>query len=134
MASFVQSGKYGTMNTTCKSTMGYYVIKFVSEAYTLQEDITRNRKIIPDGELVSKVQYLSCMQVKTNWCWEQKKQHQVIVVLKQTIVHPCLVVVALKDVRDIPKSICNRNNTKQALRNYPIFLTDSDHGYILEET
>ena len=36
MASLVQSGKYSAINTTGKSTMGYYVVKFVSEAYTLK--------------------------------------------------------------------------------------------------
>ena len=35
MASFFQSGKYGAMNTIDTSKMGYYVIKFVSEAYNL---------------------------------------------------------------------------------------------------
>ena len=36
MASLVQSGKYGAMNTTFPKTIYYYVLKFVSEAYTLQ--------------------------------------------------------------------------------------------------
>ena len=32
--------------------MVYYVIKFVSEAYTLQEDITCDIKIITDDEII----------------------------------------------------------------------------------
>ena len=36
MASLVKSGNYGAINTTDTSKMGDYVIKFVSEAYTLQ--------------------------------------------------------------------------------------------------
>ena len=32
IASFVQSGMYGDMNTIYSTTMGYYVIKFVSDA------------------------------------------------------------------------------------------------------
>ena len=47
--------------------------------------------------------------------------------------HPCLDVVTVKYVHDIPKSICNRNNSKQALQTHPICLTDCDHDYILEE-
>ena len=35
MASLVQSGKYGAINTIDTTTMDYYVIKFVSEVYTL---------------------------------------------------------------------------------------------------
>ena len=35
------------MDTTDPTTVGYYIIKFVSEAYTLQEDATR------DGENIT---------------------------------------------------------------------------------
>ena len=41
---------------------------------------------------------------------------------------------AVKDVHDIPRIICNINRAKQALQRYPIYLTVSDHDYILEET
>ena len=36
MASLVESGKYGAINTTDTSTNGFYVIMFTSGAYTLQ--------------------------------------------------------------------------------------------------
>ena len=49
MASLFQSGKYGVINTTDTSTMGYYVIKFFSETCTLQEDTTFNGQIISAG-------------------------------------------------------------------------------------
>ena len=32
----VKYGKYGVTNTTYSTTIGYYVLKIVSEAYTLQ--------------------------------------------------------------------------------------------------
>ena len=40
MTSLVQYGKYGAMHTTYTTTMHYYVIKFVLEPYTLQDDTT----------------------------------------------------------------------------------------------
>ena len=43
IASLVQSVKYGDMNTTETSKFRYYVIKFVSEAYTLKDETTCNR-------------------------------------------------------------------------------------------
>ena len=61
-----------------------------------------------------------------------KKQQQVLIVPTQTIVHSCLDVVVVKDVHDISKIICNRNNSKQDLRKHPICLTDCDHDYIPE--
>ena len=65
-ASLVQSDKYGAINKIETSTMGYYVINFFSEAYTLLEDTTCYGKIISSGELFIKAHYLSCIQEKTN--------------------------------------------------------------------
>ena len=132
MPSLVQSGKYGAINTTNTSIMGYYVIKFISEECTLQEDTTCGGKIISAGKLVFKEKYLICTQENTNWYWEQKSRQQVIIAPTWTILYPCLDVVSVKDVHDIPKIIYNRNNAKRALRKLHICLTDSDHDYILE--
>ena len=58
MASLVESGKYGAINTTDTSTNGFYDIIFTSGAYTLQENTTNYGNIITSGELVVKAQYL----------------------------------------------------------------------------
>ena len=73
------------------------------------------------------------MQENTNWYREQKNQQQVIISPTRTIMHSFLDVLALKDVLDFPKNICNRKHEKQDLRKHPICLTDPDHDYILEE-
>ena len=65
MTGLVQSSKYGAMNTTDSTTMGYYVINFASEAYTLQEDTKCDEKIITAGEMFVKAQYLSFMKKKS---------------------------------------------------------------------
>ena len=36
MASILQVGKYGAINSSDTTTMGYYVVKYLSEPYTLQ--------------------------------------------------------------------------------------------------
>ena len=46
MDSLAQSSKYFSVNTAYTSTMRYYVINFVSEAYNLQDETTRDRKLI----------------------------------------------------------------------------------------
>ena len=38
MDALLQTGKYGAINTKYTTKMGYYVIEFMSEAYTLQEE------------------------------------------------------------------------------------------------
>ena len=133
MASLVQSGKYGNMNTTDTSTMGYYVITCFFEAYTLQHDTTCDGQISSAGELVVNSQYLRCMQEKTNWYWEQKQQQQFIIIPTRTTVHICLDVMAVKYVHNIPGSVCKINQKKRSLQRHLIFLTDSDHDSIFEE-
>ena len=65
--------------------MVYYVIKFVSEVYTLQYDTKWDGQIISSSELVVNAQYLICMKEKKHWYWEQKQQQKVIIVPTQSI-------------------------------------------------
>ena len=55
MDCLVQPGKYGYKNTTYPNTLGYFMVKCVSEAYTLQGDTKWDVKIITDIEIVVKV-------------------------------------------------------------------------------
>ena len=49
MASLVQSGKYCVINTSDTTNNRYYVIKFIPEAYTLQNNTTIEGQIITTG-------------------------------------------------------------------------------------
>ena len=49
MASLVESGKYGDINTTDTETNWFYVIMFTSEVYTLHDNTTIDGKIITAG-------------------------------------------------------------------------------------
>ena len=40
ISSLFQLGKYGAINAANPNTMGYYLIKYLSEPYTLKEDQT----------------------------------------------------------------------------------------------
>ena len=66
MASLVQSGKYDSINTSDTTTNGFYVIKFISEAYTLQNNTTIDGQMISSGELVVKAQYLCYTKENSN--------------------------------------------------------------------
>ena len=50
----VQLGKYGAINAADPNTMGYYVIKYLSEGYIIQEDQTTDGKVIKAVETVVK--------------------------------------------------------------------------------
>ena len=66
MSSLVQSGMYGAINTSDRTTNGLYVIQFISEAYTLPKK-TINGQVISAGKLVVKEQYPCSNQEKTNF-------------------------------------------------------------------
>ena len=72
MASLFQLGVYGAINTYDRTSNGLYVIQFLSEAYTLQYNITIYGQVIYSGELVVKAQYICSMQENTNWYWKQQ--------------------------------------------------------------
>ena len=57
VALLVQSGKYGAINTTDTTTMGFYVL----EAQTLQDETTCEGKISLADEVVVKAHYLRCL-------------------------------------------------------------------------
>ena len=69
MASLVQSGNCGATNTPYYTTIGYYVIQFVSEEYTIQEDTNCDGKVSTSDELVVKEHYLSSTQENKKRYW-----------------------------------------------------------------
>ena len=99
---------YGDITTYDTIANESYFIKFISEAYTLQNNIKIDGKVISAGELVFKSQYLCYIQENTKWyCKQQPLQHTIIVPTR-TILHPRLDVILIIDVQDIPNNVCNR--------------------------
>ena len=71
MYSWVQSGMYGAINTDDTTKNGFYVIQFLSEAYTIQNNTTMDGQVISAGGLVFKAQYLCSMKENANWYWKK---------------------------------------------------------------
>ena len=115
MSSLVQTGKYDTINTIDPEAMGYYVVKYILDAYILQEYTTCDGEISTAGEIVARSQYPSCMKENMKWYWEQTQQQQIIYFLTRTIVHTCLDVFVVKEVQYISISVCNKNQPQQDL-------------------
>ena len=99
MDALVKTDEYCSINTTYTTTTRYYMIKFISEPYTLQEETLCDEKIISDGKIVVKVQYMNCMQDNTKWYWEQSPQQKNIIVSTCTVPHPCLDVTTVTEVK-----------------------------------
>ena len=133
MAALVKSGNYGAINEIDMTTIVYYVIKFLSWAYTLQEDKICDGKISTSDELVFREQYINCIKDINKFYWEQTQQQQNIIVPTRRIVHPCLDIIILTEVKQTPKRACNRHQSCKAIKRHLIHLTDSDHYFILDE-
>ena len=130
MASLVQSGMYGAINTDDTTTNGLCVIQFISESYTLQNNTTIYGQFISAGGLVFKAQYLSSMQENTNWYWKQKPLQLPIIFPTLTILHPRLDFITIRYVQDIPKNFCNSIQEKIAIQRHTIIMNDADYDYI----
>ena len=112
MASLVEAGKYGSINTTDTTTNGFIVIMFTAEAYRLQDNTTIDGEIISARKLGVIAQYICYMQVETNWYWNQNPQHHVITVPTRKILHPRLEINAVPYSHAIPKSVYTRTQAK----------------------
>ena len=113
MASLVQLGMYGAINTDDTTKHGFYIIQFLPDAYTLQNNTTIDGQVIYSGGLVFKAQYLCSMQENTNWYWKQQPLQQTIIVPTRTILHPHLEFIIIRYLQDIPKKICGKNEAKK---------------------
>ena len=106
MSALVQNGKYGATNTSYPTTIGYYVVKFLSEPYTLQGGKTVYKQVINTGIIIVKSEYLSIMNVNKNWYWKKLGTTESVIIETHTIFYPCLYVSTIKNVSDIPRSLC----------------------------
>ena len=65
--------------------------------------------------------------------WNKHPQHNFITVPTRTIIHQQLEVISVTYFHDIPRSACNRTQSKNAISRQPICLTDYDYDYVLKE-
>ena len=108
MALLVKFDKYGTINRDETTTKAYYVINFISESYTLQNNTTIDGRNITAGELFVKAKYLCYMQDSTKCYWGQHPLKHYIIVPTITKIDPHLDFFGITYVQDISKSVCNR--------------------------
>ena len=98
IASLVQPGMYGAINTYETTKNAFYVIQFISEAYTLKNNTQIYGQAISAGELVVKAQYVCSMQEDTDWYWKKQSLKHTIIFPALTIIHPRLDVIIIRYV------------------------------------
>ena len=133
MASLFQAGMYGAINTEYNTSNVSYVIQFVSQAYTLQNNTTIDGQVISAGGVVVKSQYLCSMQENTNWYWKKQPLQHTIIVPTRTILHPRLDFITIRYFQYIPKNVCSSIQVNKSIQRHPISMTDADYDSILDE-
>ena len=86
-SALVQNGKYVAINTLYPTTIGYYVVKLLSEPYMLKDDKTVDNKVIKSGELTVKKEYLSIIKANTNWYWKQLVTKGSVILVMKDFIH-----------------------------------------------
>ena len=71
------------------------------------------------------------MQENSKWYWKHQSLQHSIIVTTRTIIHPCIDVVRIIYVQEIPKTVCNRIQGKKDTQRHPICMADADYDYIL---
>ena len=66
MAPLFKSGIYGVIIINDTTKNGFYVIKLISEAYTIQKNTTIDGQVLSDDELFIKAKYHCSMQESSN--------------------------------------------------------------------
>ena len=69
MAALAKTGKYGAINKIDTTRMEYYVIKFMSETYTVHKETDFYRKFNSSSEQFLKYQHMNYMQDNTYLYW-----------------------------------------------------------------
>ena len=112
--------------------MGYYVIKYLYEPYTLKEDQTTYGQVSKSGELVVKSQYLSIIKTKTDLYFQQNRMNQSVIISTRTIVHPFIKVSVTKIDSGIHRSICDKKTSTSLCVETKTIISDAYCNYILD--
>eukprot|EP00957_Ditylum_brightwellii_P113269 8636896-Ditylum_brightwellii.AAC.1 len=59
MSAIVNGNNFGAVNTSDPKTEGFYIVKFASLPYTLQENLEVDNGLIKEGLLVCEAEYMS---------------------------------------------------------------------------
>ena len=122
----MRSGEVGAVGTTDPAMMGYYMVKWLSEPYTLQEETVGMASLIGTGKMVAKAVYLNRVQCAPYW-YMLSGEHTIVEVrhVLRTGLHLQPISVANK----LPQG-CNRI---ESTRQKALKVTHLDHDAIMEE-
>jgi hypothetical protein len=126
MSLMVRKGKVGAIGTADDAAMGYYVVKWLSKPYTLQEDTDSMSGTIGAGTMVVDVLYFNRVERAPHWYMQSK---ETMVAEVQYVLLTGLHLLPISETNKLPTA-CNR---REAVQKKVVKVTLLDHEVIMEE-
>ncbi len=126
MSLMVCKGKVGAIGTADDAATGYYVVKWLSEPYTLQEDTDGMSGMIGAGTMVVDALYFNQVERAPHW-YIQSKETTVAEV--RYVLLTGLHLLPISETNKLPTA-CNR---REAAQKKAVKVTLLDHEVIMEE-
>ena len=125
-------GTFGAMRTDDEATQGYYLVKWITEPYTIQEDILMKGVKPPQtafaGEIICDALFWNPVPGAVDWYTSMtKKEGMVMIRLKQVLVTG-LTMMEISERNMLPRT-CNR---KEATNQGAMKINDDDVKEIIE--
>jgi hypothetical protein len=127
MSLMMREGRIGAVGTTDKKAMGYYLIKWLSEPYTLQEDTEGMSGMIPIGSMVVDGLYFNRLQKAPLW---NTPSGDTTVVEVKYVLQTGLQLQPISTTNALPKNAFAR---VEAMRKKAIKVSPLDHEAIMEK-
>ena len=128
----VKEGNYGAI-CTIDPKAPYYIVKFLSAAYSTQERVNVDGQIIEAGELVADACYLEPIKDKTGWYIEPQGPSQLVTVPMRIVVFPTLEHKKASTRADLPRQMISKKGETEFFSRGPIFIGYDENEDILDE-
>jgi hypothetical protein len=122
----VREGDIGVVGTTDEAAMGYYLVKWLSEPYTLQEETEGMSGMIGAGVMVIDALYYNRVGRAPFWCTQSKTT---TVVEAKHVLQTGLTLQPISTTNMLPVTC----NIAQATKLKAVKVDGNDHARIMEE-
>ncbi len=126
MSLTIREGKVGAIGTADEATMGYYVGKWLSEPYTLQEETEGMSEMIGVGTMVANMLYFNQVERTRHW---YTQSNMTMVVEVQYVLLAGFQLQPISKTNKLPTA-CNRKDAAQKKAVKVMLLV---HEVIMEE-
>ena len=135
MAEAITASCYGAFAT--EDDEGFYIIKFTSSAYTLQDDVELEEYTpalkIKAGALVVDAEYFNKVPGASGWYTPTQGEERKTVVRVQQVLAADLQLAPISDTMKLPPGM-SKKNKKDATEKGALHLDKHEHDLILDES